>query len=367
MKNLLLAALPGFAGAATAQPAVAPEGTAMTARMRAIPMAKLVESPDAYTPTETVAGERGRAIPVGTGGVSADALAGAQSYADAQNSFALLVAKDGKLVHAQYAPAFTPASRFATASMHKAVLALACKTAIARGKIALADPLAKHLPEFAGKPLWRGHDRTVAADDQRGGVAACDAGQPAIAGDAADVRRRQSRGGNPCRGDDPARHRVADQNVSSQLAGLALMAALGKRYAGFLSRTLWAPMEAGEAQLWLDLYRADGNPHYFCCLQATATDWLRVGELVRGGKVQGKQVVAADWVRTVTAPSPLNANFGMNFWRGSPHAPLRSYGKGVPLKVPAARPLARDDLVFIDGADGQRVYVVPSTGVTIVR
>jgi len=41
--------------------------------------------------------------------------------------------------------------------------------------------------------------------------------------------------------------------------------------------------------------------------------WLRIGELVRNkGKVGSRQVVAADWVQTVTAPSPLNPNFGMN-------------------------------------------------------
>jgi hypothetical protein len=69
----------------------------------------------------------------------------------------------------------------------------------------------------------------------------------------------------------------------------------------------------------------------------------------------------------VTAPSPLNPNFGMNFWRGSPHAPVRRYAKSVPMTVAAAKPFGRDDVVFIDGAGGQRVYVVPSAGLTIVR
>jgi CubicO group peptidase (beta-lactamase class C family) len=85
------------------------------------------------------------------------------------------------------------------------------------------------------------------------------------------------------------------------------------------------------------------------------------------GKVDGRQVVAADWVRTVVAPSPLNANFGINFWRGTPHLPVRRYARTVAMTVPATAPFARDDVVFIDGAGGQRVYVVPSAGLTIVR
>jgi hypothetical protein len=63
----------------------------------------------------------------------------------------------------------------------------------------------------------------------------------------------------------------------------------------------------------------------------------------------------------------MNPNFGMNFWRGSPHAPVRRYAKAVAMTVAAAKPFDRDDVVFIDGAGGQRVYVVPSAGLTIVR
>jgi CubicO group peptidase (beta-lactamase class C family) len=362
MRALFTALLVGLAAPALAQPA---DNAALVARMKAMPMATAVESPEAYTPAEAVRGGQGKAFAKG-GGVSAAALQAAQAYADAQNSFVLIVARDGRIVHEHYAPGFTAASKFSTASMHKAVLALAYGPAIARGRIALSDPLSKHLPEFAGDPM--GAVTIEQLLRMTGGVGS----PPATPGDPA-APATQMMFGTDSRAAmrlftlvTPPGSEFAYQNVSTQLAGLALQQVIGGRYADYLSKTLWAPIGAADAALWLD--RPEGNPHFFCCLQASGRDWLRVGELVRNqGKVGGKQVIAADWVAKVTAPSPMNPNFGMNFWRGSPHAPVRRYAKSVPMTVAAAKPFGRDDVVFIDGAGGQRVYVVPSAGLTIVR
>lgn len=361
--RLLLAGLLALATPALAQPT--PETAAMLARMKAMPMAAAVETPQAYTPAETVRGGKARPFPTGTG-VSAEALASAQAYADAQNSFALIIARDGRIIHERYAPGFTAASKFSTASMHKAVLALVFGPAIAKGRIALSDPLSRHLPELKDDP--KGAVTIEQLLRMTGGVGS----PPAKPGDPSAPAAQLMFGADNRAASrlftlvTPPGTEFAYQNVSTQLAGLALQEVIGRRYADYLSRTLWAPIGAGDAALWLD--REGGNPHYFCCLQASATDWLRIGELVRNkGKVGSKQVIAADWVAKVTAPSPLNPNFGMNFWRGNPHAPVRRYARSVPMTVAAAKPFARDDVVFIDGAGGQRVYVVPSAGLTVIR
>ena len=67
------------------------------------------------------------------------------------------------------------------------------------------------------------------------------------------------------------------------------------------------------------------------------------------------------------APSPSNPNYGWQVWRGSPHNPGRTYGRGINAVVAAAEPFARDDVYFLDGSAGQRVYVVPSEKLVIVR
>ena len=354
-----------------APPALSAEGQGIFQRMQAIPMGKPVESADAYTPIEPMAGAaRPRSLPKAAPrsvGLDPFALEKAQAWANAQGSFALLVARRGKLVHERYAEGFTPDSRYATASMHKAVLAMAYGRAVADGKISLDDPLSTHLSEYRDHPSGQITIRQLL--DMTSGLvppAGDPPGSPESAGMALmfsqDLRRTTQRF---VQGPTPGTA-FGYANVSTQLAGQALEAALGERYSTWLSRTFWAPLGASTANLWLD--REGGNPHYFCCLQATARDWLLVGELMRSKGVVGKtRILPRGWLDTVTAPSAANPNFGMNIWRGSPHAPKRSYGPAVTMKVPAEQPFARDDVVYIDGAGGQRVYVVPSEELTIIR
>ncbi|WP_416907967.1 MAG: serine hydrolase domain-containing protein [Polymorphobacter sp.] len=374
----LTAALAGCAAREAAAPTVAmppaaaapsPEMARMMARMQAMPMTKPVESPEAYTPAETVKGGAGAAfetVSAAAAGLSPAGLAAAQAYADAQASFALIVAKGGRIVHEHYAEGFGPDSKFATASMHKAVVALAYGAAIKAGKLSLDDRLDRHLTEFSGRPEGAITLRQLL--QMAGGLnppPGDGKGAPPLFAQlmfAEDIRAAAAKHVQVA----PAGTVFSYSNASTQLAGMALEAALGEPYGPWLSRTLWAPLGAGDAEIWLD--REGGNPHFFCCLQARPRDWLRVGELLRlEGRVGTAQVVDADWVRTVTAPSPLNPNFGMNIWRGAPHAPLRGYGLGVALKVAAEQPFARDDAIYIDGAGGQRVYVVPSEELVIIR
>ena len=57
----------------------------------------------------------------------------------------------------------------------------------------------------------------------------------------------------------------------------------------------------------------------------------------------------------------------MHLWLGSPHVPERFYNKNTPFGVKQAEPFVVDDVVFFDGGGGQRVYVIPSADLVIVR
>lgn len=369
-----------LAGQAPAPAPVAPPPSAadqaMAARAAAFPASRAVEAVEAYTPALAVKG----ATPNGRGmvtitpdaaGFDAARFEAAVEWARARDSYAFIVARDGAIVAQRYFGERSPAARYSTASMHKAVLALAYGIAIADGRIALADPVGRHLPEWRDDPRGRvtiGQLLTMtsglAFPPAPPGPPQPGAPLPVSARLAFTTDSRALALSVPQ--DAPPGTRFAYSNLDSQIAGEALTAALGGDYAGFLSARLWQPLEAGDAALWLD--REGGSPKFYCCLQAMARDWVRVGELIRNaGRVRGRQLVPADWIAAMTVPGALNANFGMNVWRGHPHAPLRRYSATIPLTVPAAQPFARDDVLFIDGAGGQRVYVIPSERLTIVR
>lgn len=54
-------------------------------------------------------------------------------------------------------------------------------------------------------------------------------------------------------------------------------------------------------------------------------------------------------------------------WLGSPYVAVRRYAPDVNYVVKASEPYAAPDLVYLEGYGGQRVWVVPSKKLVIVR
>lgn len=363
-----------LAAPALAQPPAdsADEAAIIAARAQALPIARGVEAVEAYQPAERVRGGSGRApraVAPQAAGIEAQALAAAAAWAETRQSHALLVARDGRLVLERYWNGFGRDSRFSTASMMKAVMALAYGPAIADGRIGLDDPVGWHLAEWRDDPRGAITIRQLLHMESGLAFPPQPPGPPSPSSPTMrimfgpDIRRVAL----TVPQEVPPGTRFAYSNYDSQLAGEALAAALGgRRFADYLSERIWKPMGAADAELFLD--REGGSPHYFCCLQARPLDWLKLGELIRNrGRAGGRQLVPAAHVAAMLAPAPTNPGFGMQVWRGSPHAPVRRYSATIALTVPAAEPFRRDDVVFIDGAGGQRVWVIPSARLTIVR
>jgi CubicO group peptidase (beta-lactamase class C family) len=140
----------------------------------------------------------------------------------------------------------------------------------------------------------------------------------------------------------------------------------GESYASYLSRTLWCDVGNAPATLWAE--SETGAPRFYAGLQATLPDWARLGQLILdGGKVGAKQVVPSGWIAQMTAPSPTNPNYGFLIWRGSPWKKLRTYSPEAGIGVTHSAPYAADDVIFMDGYGGQRVYIVPSAKLVIAR
>jgi len=94
---------------------------------------------------------------------------------------------------------------------------------------------------------------------------------------------------------------------------------------------------------------------------ATARDWARFGLLyLRDGVWNGKRILPEGWVDYTTTPTPKAplGKYGAHFWlnAGNPrHSENREY------------PELPDDLFYANGHDGQRVAIIPSKNLVIVR
>lgn len=170
------------------------------------------------------------------------------------------------------------------------------------------------------------------------------------------------------------------QSINTQLLAAVLEKASGEKVTTLLTKYLWQPLGAESDALWnLDDQKM---VKAFCCLNATAADFAKLGRLyLKQGNWQGKQVVSRNWINSTTNPEALAQSGYKNQWwacsnvtyfkdsvsavamldRNQLKAPIRKRTNGsysVSLKTGDYR---------AEGILGQLIYVNPDNNVIIVR
>lgn len=321
-----------------------------------------------FTPTETVKGCPGTPLvsaPQDT--LPADTFAAMKDWSDKHGGVGLLVLVDGKVAGEAYKAGVNAETRTHSNSMHKSVVAMMMGAAIADGVVrSVDDPVGDYIPRLKDDPRERITLRqllSMASGLKNPSMAKMDtAAFELMLGNVSDAALSLPQTGKA--------GEFNYNNGNLQLAGTALANALeraGKgRYAAYLSQKVWCPLGNRDGQLWLEY--AGGQPRYFAYLNSALRDWARVGELVRRkGEWNGQQLIPAEWIAAITAPSPGNANYGLGLWLGNPWNKARRYSREVSMIVPQREAFLADDVIYFDGFGGQRVYIVPSAGLVIAR
>lgn len=126
----------------------------------------------------------------------------------------------------------------------------------------------------------------------------------------------------------------------------------------YLKRKVFAPIELRVSAWTLG---ADGNPNLPLGASLTARDWARLGRLLeRQGRWSGKKVLDKKLIKQCYEGSEANPGYGLSFWLNTPG--LSPFNKPEHFLSPAP-----EDTVMAAGADGQRLYVIPSRKLVIVR
>lgn len=111
---------------------------------------------------------------------------------------------------------------------------------------------------------------------------------------------------------------------------------------------------------------ADGNPLMPQGAVMSAEQWGRFGEFIRnGGRAGDRQFVDPAAFTDLFQGSKANPAYGLTWWLANPTDQDDPVTATTDLPDNADR--LPDDLVFAAGAGGQRLYVIPSKGLTIVR
>ena len=315
---------------------------------------------DWYEPKEVVKGdpvELSTASPI----LDRTSLEQISAYAQAADSSALLVMHEGNLVWERYWGEFNATSTSNSMSMSKTVLSLLVGIAIAEGDIeSELVPVANYIPEWSQderskitiQDLLRMQSGLNNSDNTNNPLsdlvqmyASTDADKVALNIPAA----------------KPPQQTFDYNNGNSQILSEVLERATGKRYADYLSSCLWQPLQASDAWVWLD--RPQGNPKSFCCLFATPKDWARVGQLfLDRGRVNNQQIVPESWLNKMIQPDTIADNYGYHIWLKA-----RIDSKPGVYTRDADQQFLAEDTFYLDGASNQRVYIIPSQALVIVR
>ncbi|MDB4307664.1 beta-lactamase family protein [Gammaproteobacteria bacterium] len=323
---------------------------------------------ESLQPREAVAGSAAYELPVAAFGnrtVSQDALDAMEAYAAEQNSWGLVVVQNGEVQKEWYADDWDRDRLTQSQSMQKSVLPVLIQAAIEDGYIgAFADPVGKYIEE------WRDDPRGEITIEQMLWMSSGLLDYPFSLNPWSDAFLwlfgtdiTPTLLATPL--DWVPGTKFVYNNINSELLGLLLERATGQRYADYLSARLWQPMGGVGGELWLD--SEGGKAHSSCCLLAPAMDWAKFGVLLlERGEINGQRIVSADFIDRMVTASPTLDWYGMQIWLGysrelNPRAKLLAGG------YQRTEPFLAEDTYYASGFGAQRVYVVPSAELVIVR
>ena len=313
----------------------------------------------------------GRGIPIGTileeSLISQDALNKSINFAKENDSHALLIFHQDNLELEHYFEGYSKNHNSSTASMHKTVLAILIGIAIDQGYIKDVDVFAStYITEWANDDRKNITIRQML--QQVSGIdfptfsfhPLSDWNQLVVGDQITQSTITQMSVQLPDR-------EFAYNGVNPQILGLLLERSTGLRYSKYLSENLWGKIAEDDAFIFLDS-EVTKMPRIFCCLDATARDWLRVGLLILNkGTVNNQRIVSNKWIDQMTTPSTLNPNYGYLTWLGTDHKERRVYNRKSSATAFHKEPFIDNDVIYLDGFGGQRVYIVPSKKLVIVR
>lgn len=285
-------------------------------------------------------------------GLDPTILAGTCDYAmqPDHHTQGVVVIRGGKLVDECYAPGDGPRSWAASWSVAKSYASTLIGIAIDQGKIPNLDvSMADYYPEWAGTPkaaITLGDVLTMSS-----GLAWSEDYNPTDAGNSDVIQMGLAHDQLAYAKARPLAHTPG--TVWSYSSGDAMLLsgviaeATGMSAGDYAQQVLYGPLRMEQVEWWTD---GAGNTLTYCCTDTTSRDFARLGLLfLNHGNWGGHQIVSAEWVDDAFTPAAdSDGNYGYMWWI-------------------AHMPEVDGPIYFANGFDGQRIFVIPSLDLVVVR
>lgn len=304
-------------------------------------------------------------------GVCREALARAVdrlfTMPEAQETRAVLVLRDGRIVAERYAPGYHENTRFISWSMAKTVTGVLIGLLVSDGRL--------RLDESAPVPAWqrpgdpRGEITLRQLLQMRSGLRHTEAGDPVYESDEVRMLFLDGRDAMAAYAEAQPLEAEPGEKWEYSSATTVILADIASRALSdstnpaerrkvindYLKSRLFEPLGM---KSMVPEYDAAGTLIGGSLMHATARDWARFGEFLRNqGSVRGLQLVPSGWIEFMTTPNPHNPGYGAQTWLNRPQP-----GESLP-PFPGAPRTA----FSMNGHLGQFVLISPAQGLTVVR
>ena len=273
------------------------------------------------------------------------------SFTNTHETISFLIIRNDTILYERYRKKRTDTSLVSSFSLVKPIVSTLIGIAIDEGKIkSIDDKIIDYLPELKSKPGW---DQITIKHllHHTSGIRFSDNNLNPVSDNAQfywgnNLRKEMLNMTLQC----PPGTMFRYSSENTLLLGAILEKVSGTTISKYLEEKIWKPLQM-EAPAYWSLDRPDslGIEKVFCCLQARAIDFAKIGRLyLNGGNWNGKQIVSKSWVDYSTHPDPSG---------GNKHFYNNNWGIG-PLKYGS---------FYAVGLYGQYVYVYPEKHIIIVR
>ena len=288
------------------------------------------------------------------------AMKAAADYSEANRGQTMVVLFDGKVVFERYDGGGSPGKVQMLASGSKSFVGVAAVVAVQDRLIGLDDPVSGSIAE------WRG-DPEKSKITYRQLLTLTSGLTPGERGTAVRAPAWKEIAAKPMTSKPGQRFEYGAYHLNT--FAYALERTLGKEtFEAYLKRRVLDPI--GVKVEWR--FRCGGgHPQVGGGAFMTARDWATFGEFVRlGGRWEGKEVIDEASLRACFRGTEQNPAYGLTWWLKTPVSP--SLLRAIPLLSREWGDVANsdrlpDDLVAACGAGKQRLYVIPSRKLVIVR
>jgi CubicO group peptidase (beta-lactamase class C family) len=136
------------------------------------------------------------------------------------------------------------------------------------------------------------------------------------------------------------------RSVNTQLLGLIIQKVLGTTVSTYFQKNIWQPVGTEFAATW-NVDHVGGHEKTFCCFNASARDYARIGLMLNNnGMVGAQQIVPKEWIKRISTPV-VTLDYGWKYsaqvWHPYP---------GINLAM---------------GLHGQQIFMNPATRTVIVK